>query len=222
MKYRKYFRKIFSFIGFIKPSKKRGKLGPTSERLEVANLLINLHKPTMNQDKEVVASELSKLPLKVLHKMILCGARGVVTRNSVISYRPDLKGLQPRGYDEGDTWDDVPGCAQGREFVVATRLNWRFQPYVPRFGEDHGSYNLAMHEALHSYDYSDDQSYSEEDDFIIAREADYKYLKDYHKQNGEAGRKETFAEIGANVLGLNPRAKYLWPHLYKYFWDNHC
>ena len=74
-----------------------------------------------------------------------------------------------------------------------------------------------MHEALHSYD----RKYSSKDNFIIARQADSKNLNEYLSQNGEYGRKETFAEVGASVFSNNPNAIFYWPHLYKYFKENH-
>src|SRR5262249_23172847 len=58
--------------------------------------------------------EQSRANAKERHKVIAC-------RGSVTDYRTDLKGVQPRGWPPGSTWDKVPGSntPDKNEVVIA-------------------------------------------------------------------------------------------------------
>lgn len=55
-----------------------------------------------------------------------------------------LKGVQPKGWSEGKTWDDVPGA--GGTVIAAAKIG------ASEKGQGHGSINLELHEIAHSAD----------------------------------------------------------------------
>lgn len=55
-----------------------------------------------------------------------------------------LKGVVPKGYKSGKTWDDVPGMCGGKTVFVKIGHSER--------GKGHGSVNLELHEIAHSID----------------------------------------------------------------------
>lgn len=55
-----------------------------------------------------------------------------------------LKGVIPRGYESGKTWDDVPGIGGSKLVLVKIGSSQR--------GHGHGSVNLELHELAHSLD----------------------------------------------------------------------
>lgn len=69
-----------------------------------------------------------------------------------------LKGLQPKGWSEGSTWDDVPGA--GGKYLAAAKIGHS------NFGEGHGSINLELHEIAHSFDNKVLQKGSNKDRFM--------------------------------------------------------
>jgi len=66
---------------------------------------------------------------------------GKLTDEPSASY---LRGLTPRGYFSGTTWDDVPGL--GGDRIVLVKIGHS------EYGKGHGSVNLELHEIAHSID----------------------------------------------------------------------
>jgi uncharacterized Zn-binding protein involved in type VI secretion len=156
-------------------------------------------------DVALVAQELVKFPPHVLQTMIDEGKSVVVCRGSVTDYRADLRGVQPRGWPEGSTWDSVPGAYMGgtNEVVIATTGHGTPEgAHVPQSGEGHGSHNLVLHECGHAVDdRPGGPARSSEAAFNQARDADSATLSDYETQPGAAGQEETYAESMARHYG---------------------
>ena len=60
-------------------------------------------------DLAAVRSTAAQLPSQVLSFLRMKGARIIVCRGSITDHAKDLKGVRPRGWPAGMTWDIVPG-----------------------------------------------------------------------------------------------------------------
>ncbi|RDU36426.1 toxin [Neobacillus piezotolerans] len=74
---------------------------------------------------------------------------GIVVRlfNGKLTDNPSarhLKGVIPRGYTNGKTWDEIPGIGGSKVVLVKIGASGR--------GSGHGSINLELHELAHSVD----------------------------------------------------------------------
>ncbi|HXN88381.1 MAG TPA: PAAR domain-containing protein [Methylocella sp.] len=171
------------------------------------------------EDRQLVAAELAKLPISVLNRMRANGTRVVACRNSITDYRTDLKGVQPRGWPPGSTWDSVPGAntPDRNEVVIATRgQGTPAGAHVPATGDGHGCANLVAHESMHSVDQGPNNP-SASAEFNAARNADKSKLDSYENQPGAAGQEETYAESAARHAEGKDGST---PALKKY-WDEH-
>jgi len=175
------------------------------ERLELARELTQKGGTGTDADKELVARDLAKLPKSTLEQMKANGTKVVACRGSVTDYDASLRGVQPRGWPAGSTWDQVPGMydPNSNEVVVATVGHGTpAGAHVPGTGEGHGSADMPVHEALHSIDDRASGSHlSTGTDFNTARNGDFASLGGYEQQAGSAGQEETFAESGARFYG---------------------
>jgi hypothetical protein len=187
--------------------------------LALATSLVKTGGSGTAEDAKLVAESLAKLPKSTLEQMQKNGTKVIACRGSVTDYRTDLKGVQPRGWPPGATWDKVPGSntPDKNEVVIAVIGHGTpAGPHVPKTGEGHGCASLVAHEASHSIDQGSPKP-SQSDDFKKARDADMDKLSDYEKQAGEAGPEETYAESAArHAEGKDADT----PHLKKY-WDDH-
>jgi hypothetical protein len=141
----------------------------------------------------------------------------VACRGSVTDYRKDLKGVKPRGWPPGSSWDTVPGAYMHdtNEVVIATTgQGTPAGAHVPVAGEGHGSANLTLHESAHAYDLGGGPPLSGTQDFNGARNADLGQLSAYETQAGSAGQQETFAESAARLYSGTDTTT---PNLAKYW-----
>ena len=187
--------------------------------LALATSLVKTGGSGTAEDAKLVAQSLAKLPKSTLEQMQKNGTKVIACRGSVTDYRTDLKGVHPREWPPGKTWDKVPGANNNtrNEVVIAViGHDTPAGPHVPKTGEGHGSVNMVAHEATHSIDRGS-PSPSQSDDFTKARKADMNKLSDYEKQTGEGGPRETYAESAARHAEGKDQDT---PHLKKY-WDDH-
>lgn len=89
---------------------------------------------------------LSRIPYKQLEalkksKVYIKLFTGKLTDHPAASH---LKGVTPKGYRSGKTWDDVPGMGGGKMVFVKIGHS--------RKGMGHSSINLELHEIAHSID----------------------------------------------------------------------
>ncbi|MGI0115322.1 membrane-targeted effector domain-containing toxin [Zooshikella sp. RANM57] len=166
---------------------------------------LNTNSPVSEQGRFAVAQELAKFPAELLDLMKAHNISVLVTQDSITSYYQELKGVTPRGWPAGQTWDSVPGVgAFGayRGAVIAVKLDANGKWVVPKTGDGHNAANLVLHETAHAIDRivgeasNGGQYLSNRKSFLAAWQGDFHNLgDDYYKQGGtQAGREETFAE----------------------------
>lgn len=156
-------------------------------------------------DAALVETELAKLPPKALQVLLDNNVKVIAARGSVTDYATDLKGVHPRGWPPGATWDSVPGAYmpdRNAVVIATTGHGTAAGPHVPVTGEGHGSQNITVHETTHAVDaFADPQSNSSSPDFTAARNSDFSGLTAYEQQSGAGGPSETYAESSARVYG---------------------
>lgn len=199
--------------------------GSLGSRNDMAQSLIKIGGSADASDAALVVTELLAFPADMLLALITQGIRVVVCRGSVTDYLTDLKGVHPRGWRAGATWDNVPGDYRRttNEVVIAV-IGHRTAagPHVPRTGEGHGSFNMVLHESTHAIDRQPFGSppRNSDPDFQAARTADFASLTPYQKQPGDAGLEETYAESAARFFGGDPTDAVNHPNLHAY-WPKH-
>lgn len=170
-------------------------------------------------DAALVNAELAKLPKAIADSIAATGIGVVACHDSVTDYATDLRGIHPRNWPEGATWDSVPGAyiPAVHNVVIATIAGAGGARHVPAYGELQGSRSIAIHESMHAYDYEDDHRKSQHSDFLAARQADFALLGSTYFTNETAGAEETFAESAAMHFGRDQSAANQWPHLSQYW-----
>ena len=173
-------------------------------------------------DVDLVVDQLAKMPKALLDALKAKGTKVKVCRGSVTDYLTELKGVKPRGWPPGMTWDSVPGLQQPtkNEVVIATIGHDGGNAHVPATGEGHGSANLVIHETAHGVDYSQTPHISAGAPFNAARTPDVGALPAYETQPSNAGQEESFAESCARFYSNDPFSAESTPHLHKYWRDN--
>jgi hypothetical protein len=148
-------------------------------------------------DVKVVVDEMIKIPRGGLEALKKKGTKVIACHDSVTDVMTELKGVQPRGWPSGMTWDSVPGLydPSGNRVIIATK-----DGKVPPTGQGHGSANLVIHEVGHAIDAAGGNISSSEA-FKKAREKDVGNLTAYEKQTGTAGLEESYAESMARYYG---------------------
>jgi Flp pilus assembly pilin Flp len=165
-------------------------------------------------DREAVLAELQKLPPRDLQALQDKGVKITVVKNSVVEALPALKGVTPRGWPPGSSWDNVPGLydPNTNQVIIATRNG-----AVPATGDGHGSSNLVIHETGHAIDAS--TGGHNDPAFQAARNQDIGKLDAYETQAGDAGLQESYAESMARHYNNPTAASQNTPALEQY-WAN--
>jgi hypothetical protein len=173
-------------------------------------------------DVDLVVEQLAKMPKALLDALKANGTKVKVCRGSVTDYLTELRGVTPRGWPAGSTWDSVPGLQQpaNKEVVISTIGHDAHNAHVPVTGEGHGSVNLVIHETAHGVDYAQTPHVSTGAPFTTARTPDVAALPAYETQAGNAGQEESFAESCARFYSNDPFSAESTPHLHKYWRDN--
>lgn len=98
-----------------------------------------------NEAKKMI-DRLSKVDIKILRELLKKDVKIILSNTNVtgVEEYAYLAGVVPRGWEgTGKTWDDVPGA--GGNPVVA-RIGYS------ESGNEHGSFNLELHETAHAID----------------------------------------------------------------------
>jgi hypothetical protein len=189
---------------------------PDQQRLAIAEQLVHAGGTATRADKDAVAKHLADtMTLDQLQHMQRSGLHITVARGSVTDYLTSLKGVHPRGYPPGATWDTVPGTvdpADPHNIVVATHA-----------GPQSASADVTLHETGHAINRLGGAGHmaSDKPDFIAAYTADASHgpLADgyYHQANAPAGRDEAYAESHAEYVHDPARMQAEYPHLFAYW-----
>jgi hypothetical protein len=170
------------------------------------------------EDIEAVVREAAMLPESVFDRFESKRIRIVACRESITDFETSLRGVTPRGWPAGMTWDTVPGTyLEDRRRVVIATIDLGGQRVVPTSESGrHSSTNLTLHESLHGFDYSGRHAILRDRGFVTARNADFDRLGDYYRQAGSPGLEETFAESGARFVADGTMAGD-WSNLFAYW-----
>jgi hypothetical protein len=191
---------------------------PTS--VELANSLVSAAGSGDAADAALVAARLAVFPVAVLARLQQNRTRVRACRNSITDHLVSLRGVQPRGWPPGSTWDSVPGIfnpASNEVVIAIVGHDTPAGPHVPLSGEGEGSADLVVHETGHGLDMGGGSPFlSAGATFIAARNADLNQLTQYELQPTPAGEEETFAESGARFFISQDS---MMPNLHA-FWDN--
>lgn len=157
--------------------------------------------------QSLVESTINKMPPGVLRKLKEFGAEFKAGRR-VTEIEPTLKGVHPRGWPPGSTWDSTDGFAMGKVVAVAEQ----YRPIGSRaFINANRADGVLAHETGHAFDRAmAHESMSMK--FLKAYKADAAPLRaaikrgesgarrlSYYLQSGNAGPSEAFAEVFAQV-----------------------
>lgn len=175
-------------------------------------------------DVDAVVAELQKLPPLVLDRAHRAGVQVVACRESITDHLTQLRGVTPRGWPPGTTWDRVPGVYDPASMtvVMATHEGPRAERALPDFGYGHGSFNALFHEFCHALDSTNALGHdSRSAPFRAAYTADLPALRrqnlTYLLQPGDAGPEEAYAEMAARYFSRDPSLRGSAPHLHGFF-----
>jgi hypothetical protein len=184
---------------------------------------------TTAADTGLIAAHMAeKMPVKEMEALEKAGIKVKVTRGNVTNYLTDLKGVHPRDWPEGATWDKVPGTywAPTKEIVIATEDAGGGKRKLPD-SDLSSSEDVFEHESAHALNRTGAGGLmSDEDDFKSAFDKDGdkgKFAQEYYHQRGadgkdsSAGRDEAFAESNAMYISDPERLKRECPNLYDYW-----
>lgn len=175
-------------------------------------------------DVDAVVTELQKLPAPLLERAHRAGVQVVACRDSVTDHLANLRGVTPRGWPPGSTWDRVPGLYDPATMtvVMATHDGARGERSLPDTGYGHGSSNALFHEFGHALDGTNALGAdSKSPQFRSAYDHDLPALRrlnqTYLLQPGDAGREEAFAEVSARFWAKDPALRTDLPNLHGFF-----
>lgn len=159
-----------------------------------------------------IIQSINKLPPSLLSKLVENDVKiklfnGKLTDNVGAAY---LKGIKPRGYNNGATWDDVPGMGGKQTVFVKIGASDK--------GHGHGSVNLEFHELAHSIDHIVYRDLSQDQKFKSIWSKEVRLLfpnQSYFINYPEEYFAEVFAMYYVN-REQNQRLKNLAPQTYSY------
>lgn len=175
-------------------------------------------------DVDAVVAELKKLPAPLLERASRSGVQVVACRGSITDHLTALRGVTPRGWPPGSTWDRVPGVYDPASMtvVMATHDGARGEREMPDPGYGHGSVNALFHEFGHGLDGTNALGLdSRSPAFRTAYTNDLPALRreneTYLLQPGDAGPEEAYAEMAAGYWGRDAAMATKFPNLHAFF-----
>ncbi|MEU3162908.1 phage minor capsid protein [Streptosporangium sp. NPDC006930] len=132
------------------------------------------------------AEDFTKIP-DAFHDTLAQHVRGIDLGDGAIpDFMPELRGVQPRGWAPGKTWDAVTGAydPKSRRVMVGS-------------GHGHGSTSVCLHETGHALDHALGRAASSPEWRSLHADAVSHGVSPYYAQAGEAGRQEMWAEAFA-------------------------
>ena len=193
----------------------------TAASLAAARRLVRAGGSGDASDVQALVAEVARLPVQLLEKVDRAGIKFIACRNSVTDHLRSLRGVAPRGWPPGVTWDTVPGnyWPNEKQVVIGTRTGSTGQREVPPRGAGHGSLSLVAHELLHGLDYRRGLGawHSRDTAFLNSWSADRHNLDAYLAQNPPAGPEEAFAELASRAMLGDTQLAAKAPNLTAYF-----
>lgn len=172
------------------------------------------------EDVAAALAQARQLPAAVVAFLKKKGARIIVCRGAITDHAQDLRGVHPRNWPNGMTWDVVPGVyLPDRKQVVVATVPGPGGRVLPPLGSGHGSFSLLVHESMHGHDFLKGHRIIRGSAFRDARQADFHALGAYEQSAGEAGLQETYAESAARLFAGDPAVAASWPNLTR-FWTS--
>lgn len=155
-----------------------------------------------NKESRTQRKDLAYIPASWQAAFVTAGGR-VEIFDGPVSSHPEMaqyRGVAPRGWPPGKTWDDIAGCAEGGTVFLGS-------------GPPYGSVSIALHESGHAFDYAlglksrQKERFSHQPEFVAARKAFMDAIEEYgakvdpyFKQEGDGGLEETWAEAFSVVV----------------------
>lgn len=152
-----------------------------------------------------VRDQIAQMPDGV-KKLLADDRTHIVATGMVLDAMPEAAGQQPRGHEEGKTWNDLDGAQNSdtKRIITAER---------DRNGFSQRTDGVLKHETGHAVDRAlgGDSSSPEfkaaYDKDIAAMNLDQLAKHKYELQEGDAGRSEAFAEVYGAVNGASSNPK---------------
>lgn len=157
--------------------------------------------------------KLPEFPQRVLRD----GGSGVYIGEKLTDHSPWLAGQTPRGWPAGTSWENAEGLARNGDVHIARTCLDRFsREWVPTHRAE-GVYN---HETGHAFDFHNDwlssrdrflKEYKRDRDKIVFDDEHAQDLA-YYLQREDAGPKEAFAEVFAQIIGPGSQGERVLQH----------
>jgi hypothetical protein len=167
--------------------------------------LVEHYGETSPEFKAKMLDAIEALPVPVRDKLREAGIKIAVGRR-VTEIMPEFKGVTPRGWPKGTTWDNAEGLYHGgvKKAIVTEKYIGRVSGLEISTGRAEG---VLRHEVGHAYDAAL-ESFSSTNEFKTAHNADRSMMDEaiseklaYFLQLGGAGRQEAFAEVFGEING---------------------
>ena len=193
----------------------RARLAAELEHLPVP---VQVSEGTGTDFKADVAGAIKSIPVRTLKRMAEAGIK-IRAGTKLTELNPDLKGVHPRGWPAGTTWDSADGMFnRGQKAVNVTEF---YRPIGKReFVRGSRIRGVLLHESGHGFDLALDYPSTNSRAFAEAYESDVKAIPKsaknrlgyYLQKKRNAGRTETFAETFAWNAGTGSANNDIRPH----------
>jgi len=178
---------------------------PVSPSATVTKVGTTFTKTTSKEFQDVVTKQIDAYPEKV---KIALKERGITFNAGLKTTEmyPELKGVHPRGWPSGTTWDSVDGLFDPKTKAISVSETYRpirKKEFVRVSGKN--TVGVLNHETGHGFDKSISAVYSDTSEFVLAYSKDVRALT--QKGMREKGlqyyrrRSEAFAEVFADIMG---------------------
>jgi hypothetical protein len=142
---------------------------------------------------------------KEVNRLVLENETKILVGHHMSDIYPELKGVTPRGWRKGSTWDEASGGYKVASKEIA--ITEYKKGYGGRFLKSGDTRDVFPHEYGHAVDrsYMPGRNFSNDDLFVKAYNKDVEALSgdeyvEYFLQSGSAGRQETFAQLFSNHI----------------------
>lgn len=152
-----------------------------------------------------VREQIAQMPEGV-KKLLVNDRTHIVATGTVLDAMPDAAGDQPRGHDEGKTWNDLDGAQSDHSKLIITAER-------DKDGFSKRTEGVLKHETGHAVDRAlGNDSDSPEfraayDKDVAAMNPEQRAREKYQLQEGKAGRSEAYAELYGAVNGSTANPK---------------